>query len=69
MATTVRGPAIGAGPDARWRTRDIVVAAVIGVAFGVAFWAFGAVWRAVEFLGPVQNILYGAGSSRTLVAR
>jgi energy-coupling factor transport system substrate-specific component len=42
-----------------WRTRDIVVAAVIGVAFGVAFVAFGVVWRAVEFLGPAQNVLYG----------
>jgi energy-coupling factor transport system substrate-specific component len=41
-----------------WRTRDIVVAAVIGVAFGVAFVAFGAVWKAFEFLGPAQNILY-----------
>jgi len=68
MATTLRGPAIDAVPDPRWRTRDIVVAAVIGVAFGVAFWAFGAVWRAVEFLGPVQNILYGAWLLPALVA-
>ena len=41
-----------------WRTRDIVVAAVIGVAFGVAFVAFGVVWRAVEFLGFAQNLFY-----------
>jgi energy-coupling factor transport system substrate-specific component len=41
-----------------WRTRDIVVAAVIGVAFGVAFVAFGVVWKAFEFLGFAQNILY-----------
>jgi energy-coupling factor transport system permease protein len=68
MATTVRGAAPTAGPDTRWRTRDIVVAAVIGVAFGVAFWAFGAVWRAVEFLGPIQNILYGAWLMPALVA-
>ena len=68
MATTLRGPAIDAVSDPRWRTRDIVVAAVIGVAFGVAFWAFGAVWRAVEFLGPVQNILYGAWLLPALVA-
>ena len=67
MATTLREPAI-AGADSRWRTRDIVVAAVIGVAFGVAFWAFGAVWRAVEFLGPLQNILYGAWLMPALVA-
>jgi energy-coupling factor transport system permease protein len=31
-------------PDTRWRTRDIVVAAVIGVAFGVVFWIWGLVW-------------------------
>jgi energy-coupling factor transport system permease protein len=68
MTTTLRGPAIGAAPDTRWRTRDIVVAAVIGVAFGVAFWAFGAVWRAVEFIGPAQNILYGAWLMPALVA-
>jgi energy-coupling factor transport system substrate-specific component len=68
MATTLRGPAIDAGPDTRWRTRDIVVAAVIGVAFGVAFWAFGAAWRALEFVGPVQNILYGAWLMPALVA-
>jgi len=67
MATSLE-PAIGAGSDTRWRTRDIVVAAVIGVAFGVAFWAFGAVWRAVEFVGPVQNILYGAWLMPALVA-
>ncbi len=41
-----------------WRTRDIVVAAVIGVAFGGAFVAFGVVWKAFEFLGFAQNILY-----------
>jgi len=28
----------------RWRTIDIVVTAVIGVAFGVVFWAWNAVW-------------------------
>lgn len=66
MDATLAGP--DAAADARWRTRDIVVAAVIGVAFGVAFWAFGAVWRAVEFIGPIQNILYGAWLLPALVA-
>jgi energy-coupling factor transport system permease protein len=45
--------------ETRWRTRDIVVAAVIGVAFGVAFVAFGVAWRFFDFLGPAQNLLYG----------
>ena len=68
MTTTLRGPALVAGPETRWRTRDILVAAVIGVAFGVAFWAFGAVWKALEFIGPIQNILYGAWLMPALVA-
>jgi energy-coupling factor transport system substrate-specific component len=54
--------------DLRWRTRDIVVAAVIGVAFGVAFVLFGGVWRALDGLGPFQNILYGAWLLPAIVA-
>jgi len=34
--------------QARWRTEDIVVAAVIATAFGVVFWAWGLVWTAAE---------------------
>lgn len=51
-----------AEPDASsnaWRTRDIVVAAVLAVAFGVFFWAFGVAWSALGVLGPAQNVLYG----------
>ena len=48
------------GPRGGWRTRDVVVAAVIGAAFGVVFWAWGnVVWPALAFLGPLQNLLYG----------
>jgi energy-coupling factor transport system substrate-specific component len=46
-----------------WRTVDIVVAAAIAVAFGVVFWAWGAVWSATApafaFLPPSQYLLYG----------
>ena len=42
-----------------WRTRDIIVVAVIAAAFGVFFWGFGTAWRALEVLGPVTNVLYG----------
>ncbi|GAB3813463.1 ECF transporter S component [Micromonospora zhanjiangensis] len=35
----------------RWRTVDIVVAAVLGVAFGVIFWAWGVLWN-----GPAEAI-------------
>ena len=45
MATTFDAPAPTSMPDTRWRTRDIVMAAVIGVAFGVVFWAWGLVWN------------------------
>jgi len=46
-----------------WRTVDIVVAAAIGVAFGVVFWAWNLVWAAVTpaFLAfpPSQYLIYG----------
>lgn len=46
-----------------WRTVDIVVAAAIGVAFGVVFWAWNLVWAALTpaFLAfpPSQYALYG----------
>ncbi|MER7165255.1 ECF transporter S component [Micromonospora sp. NPDC000207] len=47
----------------RWRTIDIVVAAVIAVSFGVIFWAWGLLWRAVDpafAAAPAsQAIMYG----------
>ena len=45
MTTTIRHGVAEHVPDTRWRTRDIVVAAVIGVAFGVVFWVWGLVWE------------------------
>lgn len=66
MTTTTAGSA-GASPglavDPQWRTRDILVAAVIGVAFGVVFWAWGAAaWPALAPLnGPLpvlQDLFY-----------
>ncbi|HKY89323.1 MAG TPA: ECF transporter S component [Candidatus Limnocylindrales bacterium] len=49
---------------AGWRTRDIVVAATIGVAFAVVFWFWNvAVWPSsagvFAFFPPAQNIIYG----------
>jgi energy-coupling factor transport system permease protein len=40
-----------------WRTRDIVVTAVIGVAFGVVFWAWGLAWAAFEPLNLIFPVL------------
>lgn len=46
-----------------WRTVDIVVTAVIGVAFGVVFWAWNLVWAATgpafEGFPPLQALIYG----------
>ncbi|HYH92440.1 MAG TPA: ECF transporter S component [Candidatus Saccharimonadales bacterium] len=42
-------------PDTHWRTRDIVVAAIIGVAFGVVFWAWGLVWYGP--LAPLSTLV------------
>src|SRR3990172_3471815 len=46
MTTTTAGStgAPGLAIDTRWRTRDILVTAVIGVAFGVAFVALNTAW-------------------------
>jgi len=60
MATTYDGQPAGSSLESpAWRTRDIVVAAVIGVAFGVAFLAFNAAWEVLAFLGPARFLVYG----------
>ncbi len=47
----------------RWRTVDIVVTAVLGVAFGGVFWAWNLLWAAVgtAFVAfpPGQAFMYG----------
>jgi energy-coupling factor transport system substrate-specific component len=63
MATTFDAPAPTSMPDTRWRTRDIVVAAVIGVAFAVVFWAWGIIWNGplavlAAFALPVRDLGY-----------
>lgn len=44
-----------------WRTRDILVAAVIGVVFGVVFFVWNGVYAAFGFLQPpvLQDWVYG----------
>ena len=54
--------------DRRWQTRDILVVAVIAVAFGVFFWAFGLLWYGVLFIGPAENVLYAAWLLPAIVA-
>ena len=45
----------------RWRTVDIVVAAVLGVAFGVVFWAWGLLWNGPADAIPLPGraVIYG----------
>jgi energy-coupling factor transport system permease protein len=47
----------------RWRTVDIVVAAVLGVAFGVVFFAWNNLWLALGpafgWFPPAQAFMYG----------
>ncbi|WP_346620934.1 ECF transporter S component [Blastococcus montanus] len=47
----------------RWRTVDIVVAAVLGVAFGVVFWAWNLVGEAtstpLDFFPPIKGLRNG----------
>ncbi|MGY1640262.1 ECF transporter S component [Geodermatophilus sp. SYSU D00703] len=51
------------GARSRWRTVDIVVTAVLGVAFGVVFWAWGMLWAgtgtAFAAFPPGQALMYG----------
>jgi len=50
------------GKMARWTTREIVVAAVLAVAVGVLFWAWGLLWsmaiEAIPYL-PVRYLFIG----------
>jgi energy-coupling factor transport system substrate-specific component len=52
-----------AGTTVRWRTVDIVVTAVLGVAFGVVFWAWNLLWAATgtafTAFPPAQAVMYG----------
>ncbi|MEU6857426.1 ECF transporter S component [Glycomyces sp. NPDC046736] len=47
----------------RWRTVDILTCAVLAVAFGVVFWAWGFVWAGLEpallFYPPLKSVLNG----------
>src|SRR6476620_3363917 len=52
-----------AAAGSRWRTVDIVVTAVLGVAFGVVFWAWNLLWAATgaafTVFPPAQAFMYG----------
>lgn len=63
-SATAGADAAGSGPGSgAWRTVDIVVAAVIAVAFSVVFWAWNLLWVATgpafAALPPLQGFMYG----------
>ncbi|MGE5830703.1 MAG: ECF transporter S component, partial [Micromonosporaceae bacterium] len=61
MHTDTASQPAPARPGARWRTVDIVVASVLGVAFGVVFWAWTALWEgpASAVPLPARAFMYG----------
>jgi energy-coupling factor transport system substrate-specific component len=56
----------------RWRTVDIVITAVLGVAFGVVFWAWNLLWAATgaafAAFPPAQAVMYGVWLLPAVVA-
>jgi energy-coupling factor transport system permease protein len=61
MATTYPTPSLGTRPSTRWRTRDIVVTAVIAVAFAVVFWVWDTIW------GPLDAVFVAAPWAKDLL--
>lgn len=61
-ATTPSTPPTTRAP-ARWRTVDIIVAAVLAVAFGIVFAGWDALWNvtgpAFTAFPPLQGVMYG----------
>ena len=63
MAEQAVRPSSAEHHTGRWRTVDIVVTAVLGVAFGIVFWAWGLLWAALDAaftaFPPGQAFMYG----------
>ena len=68
MSTAIA--ARGASEPSRWRTVDIVVVAILAVAFGVVFWAWSAyVWVWLKPLGePWEYVISGMWLMPAVVA-
>ena len=50
-----------AGSRPAWRTRDIVLTAMLGVTFGVVFFVWNTVYAGLEFVQPpvLKDVVYG----------
>jgi energy-coupling factor transport system substrate-specific component len=65
MVTTASQPAAAGAAISQWRTRDIVVTAVIAVAFGVVFQIWNVLWQSgpfdtlFAFWPPAKDLAYG----------
>lgn len=63
---------MNSAPTRKWRTVDIIVAAILAVAFGVVFWAWAFVWNGVEaafgFYPPLKALIYGLWMMPAVVA-
>jgi energy-coupling factor transport system substrate-specific component len=65
MATTATTPmtTTAANEPTAWRTRDIVVTAIIAVAFGVVFQVWNSLWAGFDavfaFWPPAKDLMYG----------
>ncbi len=73
MTTTFQpGGSAAAIPSTRWRTIDIVVTAVIAVAFGVVFYAWGTVWESAKpafaAFKPAEYIISGVWLMPAVIA-
>jgi energy-coupling factor transport system substrate-specific component len=70
MSADYAGPRVDPRtPEApSWRTRDIIVTAVIAVAFGVAFVAFNAFWTVLGAVKPFDNLFYAVWLMPAIVA-
>src|SRR5688572_24325058 len=72
MAEQAVRPSDATGSATRWRTVDIVITAVLGVAFGVVFWAWGLIWNATgaafAAFPPAQAVMYGVWLLPAVVA-
>ncbi len=72
MAEQATRPSSDAVAATRWRTVDIVITAVLGVAFGVVFWAWGLIWNATgaafAAFPPAQAVMYGVWLLPAVVA-
>ena len=62
MTTTNRVTAPAApGRMAAWRTRDVLLAAILGVSFGVVFFVWNGIYAGLEFVQPpvLKDAVYG----------